>query len=309
MSGSTDCIVTPLPLYAFLSVEGTRAVDFLQAQLSCDLREARPGRVLAGAWCNIKGRVVANLLLRIPEPGRVLLRLRADLASSTCAALNRYAALSRVKLVAEPGCACIGVLGSGARAHVEERLGAAPGERLAAADGAHDAFVVQRDSAGTVLEVWAPAAAADALLQELRGAATPGTAADWLHALVTAGLAEVQHDTRELFLPQMLGYDADGTVSFRKGCYPGQEVVARAHYKGAVKRHLVLLGTAGGDCPAPGAELFADARPCGNIVECAPARDGRLAALAVLSEDALAAGAVRTAQGLVLQPAPPTPVL
>lgn len=309
MHTTTDCLVTPLPLYGFLAVEGARTVEFLQAQLSCDLREATPARVLPGAWCSIKGRVLASLLLRVADPARVVLRLRADLAAGTCDALNRYAALSRVKLVAEPALVCIGLLGAGARALLETRLGAVPAERHATAAGAHDSIVVQRDAAGRMFELWVPAVTANEVRDALRGASADGGVADWLHALARAGIAEVQHDTRELFLPQMLGYDSDGTVSFRKGCYPGQEVVARAHYKGAVKRHLVLLLAEGGACPAPGSELFAGERAAGTVVEGASDRAGRIAVLAVLAQDALQHGPLRSAQGLALHPAPADPVL
>ena len=290
---------TALPLYALLTVHGARTRDFLQGQLTCDMREASAERVLSGAWCTVKGRVVASMLVWAESGERVWLRLRSDLAAGTAQAMQRYAALSRVKL--EPGeLACIGVLGEDAREQLAARLGACPREGLQACR-VDEAVLVQRDKNGELYELWVPSQSVDAWLARL--ALPAGSEQAWRLALIRRSLAEVQAATRESFLPQMLDYDSDGTVNFRKGCYTGQEIVARTHYKGSVKRRLVLLEGDTGECPAPGSELRDANRAAGNVVDSASDGPGRCAVLAVLAEESSAAEPAlwHTHSGVVLR--------
>lgn len=268
---------TPLAEYAFLAVDGAKAAEFLQGQLTCDLRQAGSGHVLRGAWCSPKGRVLCSLLVWQPEPARVLLRLREDLADDTAAQLQRYGQFSRVRIARAP-LGCIGLAGA---------VPDAPAEGSVQPEG--DGFVVARDAAGERQELWVPLESVDGWVARLWGPRERITPGSWTLARLRAGDAEVQAATRELFLPQMLGYDANGTVSFRKGCYTGQEVVARAHYRGGVKRHLAHL-RGEGPPPAPGSELLAGERKAGTVVESAPC-DGGFELLAVLTDEVIDAGA------------------
>ncbi len=105
---------------------------------------------------------------------------------------------------------------------------------------------------------------------------------------IKTGRADITSDTTEMFIPQMLNLDALDYISFKKGCYTGQEVVARAHYRGTVKRRMHYLLLACDSLPAPGdAILDSNNKPLGNIVNAAVNGDNQIAALAVLPEDAL----------------------
>ena len=272
--------LTPLGDYAFLAVEGERATQFLQGQLTCDLRQSGAGHVIPGAWCTVKGRVACSFLLWQPEPSRVLLRLRADLVDSTTALLLKYGVFSRI-VVGDPGLACIGLLAAPDGTGLP---GLGPcGERhsLRAID---DALLLHREPALGLFELWVPRASSRRWTERLATGFATCDATAWRLALIRAGEAEVQAATAGLFLPQMLDYEARGAVSFRKGCYTGQEIVARTHYKGGVKRHLRHLAGEG-SAPPPGSEIRAGERALGTVVESAPVVGARFEVLAVLGDE------------------------
>jgi len=112
----------------------------------------------------------------------------------------------------------------------------------------------------------------------------------WTGLEIDAGIPSISAATKEEFVPQMANFDKIGGVSFHKGCYPGQEIVARAQYLGKVKRHLYRVGSL--DALAAGAAIYAPdspEHPCGMIVNAAPVAGGGFRALAVIQEDFVAA--------------------
>jgi folate-binding protein YgfZ len=142
------------------------------------------------------------------------------------------------------------------------------------------------------------------------GAIRAGTAA-WELTMIRAGLPRIAAATQEEFVAQMLNFDLIGGVSFHKGCYPGQEIVARTQYLGKLKKRLYRLSlpaaaNAGGAEAVPGADLFAPdfgEQPAGKIVNLAPAPDGGYEMLAVLQNSSAEAGEIRlgSTQGPLLQ--------
>lgn len=294
-----------LPEYGFAAIEGVNAGQFLQGQLSCNVPDATAERVLPGAYCTIKGRVISSFLLWRPAPERILLRMRADILDATIAVLNKYGVFSRVTIApAQPALCCIGLLGSNLQAALAPWFAIWP-DAMRAVSSHEGMYLVRRDERGEALELWLEAGrleeVSEALTQRL-AIATPG---DWHLALVRGGAAEICERTRELFLPQMLGYEHSGALSFRKGCYTGQEIVARTHYKGALKRHLQRFECHADTAPLPGEEVREQTseRLAGTIVEVAPAAAGGWELLAVVADDALES-TLHTAAGnaLVLQP-------
>jgi len=294
-----------LPEYGFVAVEGANACQFLQGQLSCNVPEAAPDRVLPGACCTIKGRVISSFLVWRPTPERIVLRLRTDIIDSTIAVLNKYAVFSRVRIApVQPGLCCIGLLGGDLNAALAPWFSAAPATMggVATHDGMH---LVRRDERGMAMELWLEAGRLDEMSAALTQRLSIAAAGDWHLALVRAGAAEIREATRDQFLPQMLGYEYGGALSFRKGCYTGQEIVARTHYKGTLKRHLQRFECRAGEPPLPGEELreAISGRLAGAIVEVAPSAAGSWELLAVVADEALGSGLqTAAASALVLLP-------
>ena len=288
--------------YAFLELEGTRVLTLLQGQLTCDVKRASADRLIEGAYCTPKGRVISNFLLWAADSERVLLRMHASVVEPTATVLARYAALSRVNLTRK-ALVCTGLLGSKLAETAGTMLGNWPQHRLQIVPvGEH--LVLQCDDAGRRHEIWSPPESAPRLREALAAHCPIIPPMSWRLALIRERKVDIVPAICDEFLPQMLEYDRSEAVSFRKGCYTGQEIVARAHYKGALKRRLYHLGATTTNCPAPGEVLYGSdaARAAGSVVASA-SDEGRVEVLAVLSEDTepLAARELRSADGSVFE--------
>jgi folate-binding protein YgfZ len=141
------------------------------------------------------------------------------------------------------------------------------------------------------VELWAPADQADALKGKLSALLAEGDLNQWLLGQIRAGIGQVMPGTRELFIPQMLNLQAVGGVSFKKGCYTGQEIVARMQYLGKLKRRLYRLSLDAGELPQPGTPLFSPTHgsAIGEVVLAARAGQN-IELLAVLQAEAAEGG-------------------
>jgi len=259
---------------SILALEGAEIASFLQGQLTCDTRDAGPGRSVPGALCNAQGRVVADLRLLLPEAERGLLRVSEALAAYTATVLGRYAMFSRIAV--EPArdrwlpCA---LWGTGAAALLTATAGASPAD----ADGclAGDGWLAVRcDGEDEAFELYLSGERGRALRARLE-AAGAGTEADWRALELRRGLLRLGEDQQETQLPQALNYDRAGLVSFRKGCYTGQEVVARLHYRGRAKKRWGLWQGRPGTLPAPGESLVdSGGHPQGEVLRAVRDRAG-----------------------------------
>jgi folate-binding protein YgfZ len=140
--------------------------------------------------------------------------------------------------------------------------------------------------------VLAPAERASALRDALAGATPAGTDA-WDWTSIRAGIPTIVAATQDAFVPQMANFELVGGVSFRKGCYPGQEIVARTQYRGILKRRMARAHVQSPTRPVPGQSLYGAAfgeQAAGTVVNAAPARDGGWDLLAVAQIDSLRAG-------------------
>jgi folate-binding protein YgfZ len=227
---------------------------------------------LAG-WCSAKGRLLASLVV-LPHPDGFLLQLAADLAPAVAKRLSMFVLRSKVE-ISDLGrdYAQLGVWGAGAVARLAE-LGLPLGEAplATAASGALTAVRMGQDR---VLVV-APAAELERLESDL--AAASAVEDEWALLEIRAGRALIRQATQDLFVPQMVNLDALGGVDFKKGCYPGQEIVARAQYRGQIKRRMVRGRVDGQADAAPGADLYSDDFPgqaSGTVVDSAAIPGGR----------------------------------
>lgn len=274
-----------MPSLAALALTGTDARSFLQGQLSSDLAAVTAARGQLSAWHDPKGRVLAVLRV-LPWADGFLLVMPAALRETIEKRMRMYVLHARVQL--QDGPPIHGLAGDTG----QEWLA---GRGLDIADASLGAAV-----ADGIAVLRLPGTAGWLVAGELNdddAGDDPHAVTSWELAELEAGIPEVYPQTSGQFVAQMLNLDKIGAVSFTKGCFPGQEIVARAHHLGRVKRRARLFRAAGAP-PAPG-ESLADS--AGTVVRAAAAADHCLV-LAVVADDA--AGSFTLADGRPLEPMP-----
>ena len=238
---------------ASVEVRGADAAGFLHAQLTNDVRRLAPGGVALGAWCTPRGQV-RNLfwIVRRPDGARFSLVAPAREADDLARRLRAFVLRAKVE-VERTGERVAGAAGSGSEAFVAGRVGRVPAPGSAVESGGRTAFHPPVGPARFLVLGPDPAPAG-----------TPE--AGWRRLEVAAGIAWLTDETRESFIPQMLDLDRLGALSFEKGCFPGQEIIARARYLGRLKRRLYPGRVADGAPPRPGDPVRSGGRSAGTIV-------------------------------------------
>ena len=285
----SSAVVTPVRQFALLRFHGGEAKAFLQGQLTCDLEQVISGQAQFGGYCTPKGRLVANFLL-LCTPQGYLMYLAADIANAIAQRLRKFVMRAQVTIEHESGIGTLGVAGPQAQAVVTQALGAPPPGRLAVMH--HAAIDVVRLPGDSFLVV-APSGKMPDLWERLINHAVPAGAECWNWAQIQTGLPWITAATQDQFLPQMIGLDAIGGVSFDKGCYTGQEIVARSRYLGEIKRKLRLGSTPG--LVRAGDQLFSREQHCGTVMNAASMPGGGSEFLAVMSAPAYGEASVETA--------------
>jgi hypothetical protein len=281
---SADHGLCALPGYGLIKVSGEDAETFLHGQATCDVKALKPGRSTQGAFCTPKGRVIANFRLLRSEQGFYLI-LAADLAATVYKRLRMYMLRSKVAVDdLTPNRGLLGLIGAGFEPELEALGVALPEEPDSWVEGG-DHFALRLGDGRTLV-----AAAADttarfgaALLEKL----APLNADAWRLRNIEAGVPEVGEAVTEEFLPQMLNLDLLGGVGFKKGCYTGQEIVARTHYLGQLKRRMFRLRGQGGAAVAPGDLIYdvateTEPRNVGQVVSVAAEGPASQQVLAVI---------------------------
>jgi len=276
-------IVADLSDLSLIQFAGEDAQTYLQGQLSNDLRQLDGSNSQLTSYCTPKGRILANFLLWQNAPQSYLAQLPASLREPIQKRLNMFVLRAKVKVSdASDAWVRLGVGGPGAQAVLESVLGAVP----SAAHGllAHASGSILR-LPGDLFELLIAPDQAATIWNKLTQQAKPVGTAVWDGLMIRAGIPTILPGTQEAFVPQMINYELIGGVNFKKGCYPGQEIVARTQYLGKLKRRMyvgkLILETA----PQPGDELFSADMPdqaSGIIVNAAPAPSGGYDVLAVL---------------------------
>ena len=278
-------ILCDLSQFGLLRVSGEDAQGFLQNLLSNDIRETDAARAQLSSFNNAKGRMLASLLVW-REGADYLLQLPRGLCGVLHKKLSMYVLRSKVKIVdASDERVLLGVAGDAALAVLQAQYGTLPQADLAL--GQMDGVtVLRRDArrAQVLLDQEQARALWQALAAQARAVGAPCW--DWLD--IRAGIPFVLPQTQEAFVPQMLNFELIGGINFKKGCYPGQEVVARMHYLGKPKRRMYLARVMAAEAPQPGAMLFSAHTPeqaCGEVVNAAQAAHGGHELLAVVQTE------------------------
>jgi folate-binding protein YgfZ len=277
-----------------MSFGGTDAVAFLHAQLTSDVAGLPSLRTQYSAYCSPKGRVLGVFLLWRSEDD-VLLQLPESLREALQAKLSRYVLRAQVKIAAETNTYRIfGAWGPAIRDGIAKIAGTVPAEV--------SEFVFVRGIRVARLEedrfiVVSPASEEARVRSALAGCASEEAESAWSLREVLAGVPIVTRETQDEFVPQMLNLDLIGGVSYTKGCYPGQEIVARTRYLGRLKQRTYRIHVAAGVPPQPADKLYSAAfgpgQASGAVLYAAPAPEGGYEALAVVQTSAAQPGELK----------------
>lgn len=291
--------LAPLTHLGVIAVQGEEAAKFLHSQLTQDFVLAAPDEARLAAFCSPKGRMQASFIGLAWTDGQVLLVCARDLLAPTLKRLSMFVMRAKAKLRdATDEFQLLGALGSSAAALLGGE--AAPWHRHEVAGGVAVALYPADGQPRALLVLPAQAALPDAPALSL---------AQWQLTEVRSGVVLVAQPLFEVLVPQMLNYESVGGVSFKKGCYPGQEVVARSQFRGTLKRRAYLVHA---DAElAAGQEVFqaSDAeQPTGTVVQAAANPDGGWDAVVSVQIAAAEANDLRagsaTGPALQLQPLP-----
>ncbi len=273
--------VAALSHLGVIAVQGDDAASFLQGQLTQDFALLDDSHARLAAFCNAKGRMQASFVGFRGGAGEILLVTSRDILAPTLKRLSMFVLRAKARLRDASGeYAVFGLLGS---------AGAAWSSGLARPWQKQVLGQAQVVSLYPALGTWRGLWVAPAGEPSPAGAALP--LAVWQWSEVRSGVATVSAAVVEAFVPQMLNYESVGGVSFKKGCYPGQEVVARSQFRGTLKRRA-FVARAAGELSA-GQEVFHDAdasQPAGLVVQAAPAPDGGWEAIVSLQTAAAQGG-------------------
>jgi folate-binding protein YgfZ len=285
-------VVCDLAPVAALRIGGPDAEAFLQGQFTNDVTELAPDACQYSAWCSPKGRVLANFLLRRTDGASFELLLPEPLLASIRKRLGMFVLRAKVTLDDASAASVRIAIGGPAAQEAVEALGAGvPAVHRSAPFPGGTLFRVP----GTrFVAIVAPEGAAQAW-DRLAAHARPAGFECWRWLTIRAGVPAILPATQDQFIPQAINWDALAGVSFQKGCYTGQEIVARTHYLGRMKERMVLAH-ANVNAIGSGTRLFSASfgdQPCGSVLNAASAPGGGTDLLAVCQLAASASGDLR----------------
>ena len=275
--------------WGLIQAQGADAASFLHGQLTQDITALAPDRARLAGFCNAKGRLQATLVVwRQPTeaaPDALLLACSADLLAATLKRLSMFVLRAQCRLRdAGNDTVLYGLAGADAAHWLGDALPAAP-------------WAVRALGAARVVRLPDAEGPLRCLLAQPADAPAPGlpalTAAAWAWLEVQSGVVRVTAATFEKFVPQMVNLELVGGVNFQKGCYPGQEVVARSQYRGTLKRRAMVFNSDA--ALAAGQEVFHSddpGQPAGLVALAATRPEGGSSALVEVKLAALGHGSL-----------------
>lgn len=291
-SGNVLCDLSHLGL---LQLSGADAVSFLQGQVTNDVKLLNGHNAHYTGYCNPKGRLLA-IFLAFAHADHLHLQLPRSLVETIAKRLRMYVLRSKVEVKDVSGeIICFGISGPESASLLASSLGDFPSENFGLTSFENCTVMKLPTIAGhSRFEIFASTESAIALWNALAKHCQPVGKACWDWLEIKSGLPQVYPETQEQFVPQMLNLDALNAINYKKGCYTGQEIVARTHYLGTVKRRTFLAHIAGEASPKASDKLLdAQGNEAGQIVCVAPAPEGGYLTLAELRLEAQASGEIR----------------
>lgn len=300
--------VAPLTGLGLVAASGEDANHFLHGQLTNDVEYLGATQAQLAGYCSAKGRLLATLLMWRSNDA-ILLQVPRDILATLQKRLQMFVLRAKVKLAdVSDQQVQLGLGGNAASAAIKNWFPALPAAPYAKVENDHGTLIRVADAFGAARYIWiASLDTAKNAWPDLVRLLPPAGTESWRLAAIRAGVPQVIAATQEKFVPQMINFELIGGVNFRKGCYPGQEIVARSQYLGKLKRRMMLASIETADrIPVAGMEVYSSAdpsQPCGMVVNAARCDGVRFDCLVELKLAAATDGEVRlgTADGPVLR--------
>jgi len=285
-------IISNLSHLGIIEITGDDASSFLQGQFTSDITQLREQQSQFSAWCNPQGRVIATFWI-IRDAERYLLLLPTELLQKFCQRLKMFVLRSKVTITDKTGeYSCAGIHGEHAFAALDTYL-----QQHSPVNVVCTALTSRRILVGMPVAI-------EPLLTSLSNA---GIAVHdfptWQRLDIEEGIPWILTETSEQVLPQELNLDNTGGLSYNKGCYPGQEIIARLHFRGQVKRRLFAGQLSSAMMPTPGSKLSvgSDSATSGIIINSASDVDETIRVLAVVNIEHATSKTLLSEQGEPLQ--------
>jgi folate-binding protein YgfZ len=277
-------IIADLSHYGLIKVEGEEAESFLQNQFSNDVHSISPSQSQLSAYCSPKGRMLAGFQI-FKFKQSYFLRLPASILETTLKRLRMYVLRSKVTLEnASTQLARFGIAGTDSVSILQKEFSIAPSEVNDVVQNAQ-ICIIRLPGLSPRFELHGEIEPMQKLFEQCSATAKPVGQHAWSWLAIKTGIPEVYPQTIDAFVPQMVNYAALNGINFKKGCYPGQEIVARMHYLGKLKRRMYLLHTDTNTLPSPGEDIYCKSSAeasCGKVVEAQFSPAGGIDLLAVV---------------------------
>lgn len=295
--------------WALATLTGADAEKYLQGQVTADVAQLTEHQHLLAAHCDPKGKMWSNLRLFRRQDGFALIE-RRSLRDAQLTELKKYAVFSKVTISPDDEHVLLGVAGFQARAALKNLFNELPdAEKQVVSEGETSILWFEHPAERFLLVT--DVATAERVTEALRGEAQLNNSQQWLALNIEAGLPVIDAVNSAQFIPQATNIQALGGISFKKGCYTGQEMVARAKFRGANKRALWTLAGRASRVPEAGEDLELKMgenwRRTGTVLAAVQLDDGRLLVQVVMNNDMEADSVFRVrddANTLSIEPLP-----
>lgn len=297
--------VAPLTYLGLISAAGDDAAHFLHNQLTNDVEHLGLAEARLAGYCSPKGRLLATLLIW-KSADAILLQLPREIQAAVQKRLQMFVLRAKAKLTdVTDSHVILGLAGHPAASALAQWFAALPPVAYARVESEAGTLIRLADASGMPRYQWITAVEiAQQAWPALTATLKPVGEQAWRLTDIRAGIPLITRSTQEQFVPQMVNFEAIGGVNFRKGCYPGQEIVARSQYLGKLKRRMMPASVNAGNS-APGTEVFSSAdpaQPCGMIVNAELCAANQIDCLVEIKTSALETGTIHlgSAAGPVL---------
>lgn len=277
-------VIADLSHYGLIEASGEDVVEFLQGQLTNDIKLVTDKQSQLSAYCNPKGRILANFRI-FKHNEHYFFSLRANTLETTLKRLRMFIMRSKVELSDSSDTVIrMGIAGANAPAKLNDIFKSLP-QQVDETQFENDITLIKLAGELPRYEAYGSITSIKELWESLQSDAELIGENSWNLLTIRAAIPEIVAETVEEFVPQMVNLQSINSLSFTKGCYPGQEVVARMHYLGKLKRRLFHGYLDSDTLPVPGQAIYADTKnqqKAGQIVTASWSKERKVEILAVL---------------------------